>query len=157
VARTIAAVPPPQTGDGELTEFAAALEELFRAVLRASGRGVPGGDTELTLSQYFLMDAMGDQALTVSEVARAARVAVPTATRALRALEERGFVERQREDGEDRRLVTVALTPSGLGVLEEKHEWVRTRQREIFEGLSPGERESVAETLNVLAEGIAEM
>jgi DNA-binding MarR family transcriptional regulator len=157
VARTIAAVPQPQTGDHELAEFAAALEELFRAVLRASGRGVPGGDTELTLSQYFLMDAMGDQALTVSEVARAARVAVPTATRALRALEERGFVQREREDGEDRRLVTVALTPSGRGVLDEKHEWVRTRQREIFEGLSRGERESVADTLNVLAEGIAEM
>jgi DNA-binding MarR family transcriptional regulator len=150
-------VPQPQTGDNELAEFAAALEELFRAVLRASGRGVPGGDTELTLSQYFLMDAMGDQALTVSEVARAARVAVPTATRALRALEERGFVQREREDGEDRRLVTVALTPSGRGVLDEKHEWVRTRQREIFEGLSQGERESVADTLNVLAEGIAEM
>ena len=157
MARTIAAVPQPQTGDNELAEFAAALEELFRAVLRASGRGVPGGDTELTLSQYFLMDAMGDQALTVSEVARAARVAVPTATRALRALEERGFVQREREDGEDRRLVTVALTPSGRGVLDEKHEWVRTRQREIFEGLSQGERESVADTLNVLAEGIAEM
>jgi DNA-binding MarR family transcriptional regulator len=157
VARTIAAVPQPQSADGDLADFAAALEELFRAVLRASGRGVPGGDTELTLSQYFLMDAMGDQALTVSEVARAARVAVPTATRALRALEERGFVQREREDGEDRRLVTVALTRSGRGVLEEKHEWVRTRQREIFEGLSQGERESVAETLNVLAEGIAEM
>lgn len=157
MARTVAPVRQPQTGDGELAEFAAALEELFRAVLRASGRGVPGGDTELTLSQYFLMDAMGDQALTVSEVARAARVAVPTATRALRALEERGFIERQREDGEDRRLVTVALTPSGLDVLEEKHEWVRTRQREIFEGLSEGERETVAETLNVLAEGIAEL
>lgn len=150
-------MPQPQSADGELADFAAALEELFRAVLRASGRGVPGGDTELTLSQYFLMDAMGDQALTVSEVARAARVAVPTATRALRALEERGFVQREREDGEDRRLVTVALTRSGRGVLDEKHEWVRTRQREIFEGLSEGERESVAETLNVLAEGIAEM
>lgn len=157
MARTIEAARQPHGADGELADFAAALEELFRAVLRASGRGVPGGDTELTLSQYFLMDAMGDQALTVSEVARAARVAVPTATRALRALEERGFVEREREDGEDRRLVTVALTPSGRGVLEEKHDWVRTRQREIFEGLSQGERESVADTLNVLAEGIAEM
>ena len=53
--------------------FGNALEELIRAVLRASGRGVPGGETELTLSQYFVMDAMADEALTVSEVARAAR------------------------------------------------------------------------------------
>jgi DNA-binding MarR family transcriptional regulator len=150
-------VQDPWTDQRDLADFAAALEELFRAVLRASGRGVPGGETELTLSQYFLMDAMGDQELTVSEVARAARVAVPTATRALRALEERGFVERHREDGEDRRLVAVALTPSGQQVLADKHTWVKTRQREIFEGLTSGERETVADTLNVLAEGIAEM
>ena len=91
-------------------QFGETLEELIRAVLKASGRGVPGGETELTLSQYFVMDAMADEALTVSEVARAARVAVPTATRALRALETRGFVDRERNDAEDRRLVTVALT-----------------------------------------------
>jgi DNA-binding MarR family transcriptional regulator len=157
MARTVAAVPEPWTDERDLAAFASALEELFRAVLRASGRGVPGGETELTLSQYFLMDAMGDQELTVSEVARAARVAVPTATRALRALEERGFVERHREDGDDRRLVAVALTRSGQDVLAEKHAWVKKRQREIFDGLARGERETVADTLNVLAEGIAEM
>ena len=93
--------------------FGDSLEELIRAVLKASGRGVPGGETELTLSQYFVMDAMADEALTVSEVARAARVAVPTATRSLRALETRGFVDRERNEEEDRRLVTVALTPQG--------------------------------------------
>ena len=38
--------------------FGASLEGLIRAVLKASGRGVPGGETELTLSQYFVMDAM---------------------------------------------------------------------------------------------------
>ena len=155
--RTVATNGQPRANDGDLQEFAGALEELVRAVLRASGRGVPGGETELTLSQYFLMDAMGEQALTVSEVARAARVAVPTATRALRALEERGFVARHREDGEDRRLVTVALTRSGQDVLEEKHSWVKTRQREIFEGLTEGERETVSDTLNVLSQGIGEL
>src|SRR4051794_26271158 len=116
--------------------FGNSLEELIRAVLKASGRGVPGGETELTLSQYFVMDAMADEALTVSEVARAARVAVPTATRALRALETRGFVDRERNESQDRRLVTVALTASGRAVLDEKRAWVKARQREIFDGLS---------------------
>src|SRR5690349_19123265 len=96
--------------DGRAQEFGAALEDLIRAVLKASGRGVPGGETELTLSQYFVMDALAGQALTVSQVAHAARVAVPTATRALRALENRGFVDRERNEDKDRRLVTVALT-----------------------------------------------
>ena len=138
-------------------EFGDALEDLIRAVLKASGRGVPGGDTELTLSKYFVMDAMADEALTVSEVARAARVAVPTATRALRGLETRGFVDRQRNEDEDRRLVTVALTPSGRAVLDEKRTWVHERQREIFEGLSDAEQDTVIGALRAIAHNIEEL
>src|SRR5262245_55800505 len=129
--------------EAEHAEFGAALEELFRSVLRASGRGVPGGDTELTMSQYWVMAALADGPLTVSEVARAARVAVPSATRALRALQARGFVMRRRDDEDDGRLVTVDLTPGGRVVLAEKLEWVRTRQQEIFEGLTESERRTV--------------
>jgi DNA-binding MarR family transcriptional regulator len=138
-------------------EFGAALEDLIRAVLKASGRGVPGGETELTLSQYFVMDAMADEALTVTEVARAARVAVPTATRALRGLETRGFVDRQRNEDEDRRLVTVALTPSGRSVLDEKRTWVHERQREIFDGLTEAEQETVIGALAAIAHNIDEL
>jgi DNA-binding MarR family transcriptional regulator len=134
--------------------FGEALEELIRVVLKASGRGVPGGETELTLSQYFVMDAMADEALTVSEVARGARVAVPTATRALRALELRGFVDRERNDEEDRRLVTVALTRSGQEVLDEKRTWVKARQREIFDGLAKAEQRTVIGALAAIAHNI---
>ena len=138
-------------------QFRAALEDMIRAVLKASGRGVPGGSTELTLSQYFVMDAMAGEAVTVTEVARAARVAVPTATRALRGLETRGFVDRERKDDEDRRLVTVALTPSGRAVLNEKRAWVRERQREIFDGLSEAEQETVSGALSAIAHNIEEL
>jgi DNA-binding MarR family transcriptional regulator len=138
-------------------EFAAALEELFRAVRRATGRGVPGGETELTLSQYYLLSALGDRPSTVTAIAGVADVAVPTATRALRSLEERGFVERRRNAGTDGRHVTVALTPAGRTVLAEKTEWVRTRQREIFEGLTQAQRRTAAETLRAIADDIHEL
>ena len=144
-------------GTEAYVEFGEALEDLIRAVLKASGRGVPGGETELTLSQYFVMDAMADQALTVSEVARAARVAVPTATRALRGLETRGFVDRERNEEEDRRLVTVALTRSGRAVLDEKRAWVKDRQREIFDGLSDAEQGTVIGALSAIAHNIEEL
>jgi DNA-binding MarR family transcriptional regulator len=140
-----------------VTVFGGALEEMFRAVLRVSGRGVPGGDTELTMSQYWVMDAMADRPLTVSEVAHRARVAVPSATRALRALERRGFVERRRDVGEDGRVVTVALTRDGLDVLDEKRTWVRTAQRQLFESLSFAERRTAASTLSVIAREIGDL
>jgi DNA-binding MarR family transcriptional regulator len=155
---TAAAEPSTPTPiDDELVEFGAALEELFRAVLRASGRGVPGGETELTMSQYWVMNALADEPLTVSQVARDARVAVPSATRALRALERRGFVERRRNADEDGRVVTVALTRGGLEVLGEKRTWVRTAQRQLFDALSPAERRTAANTLSSISRGIGEL
>jgi DNA-binding MarR family transcriptional regulator len=135
-------------------EFAAALDKLFRAVLRATGRGVPGGKTELTLSQFNMLSALGEGALTVTEAAARADVAPPTATRALRALELRGFVERSRSSGGDARLVKVALTAKGATVLAEKTDWVRARQRAIFEGLTERQRLEAAATLRAIAEDI---
>jgi DNA-binding MarR family transcriptional regulator len=138
-------------------EFAAALDELVRALLRATGRGVPGGETELTLSQFNMLSALGEGASTVTEVAGLADVAAPTATRALRALEQRGFVERRRNAGGDGRQVRVALTPEGSKVLAEKTDWVRARQRAIFEGLTPGQRRTAAATLRAITEDIHEL
>jgi DNA-binding MarR family transcriptional regulator len=138
-------------------EFAAALDELVRALLRATGRGVPGGETELTLSQFNMLSALGEGASTVTEVAGLADVAAPTATRALRALEQRGFVERRRNAGGDGRQVRVAVTPEGSKVLAEKTDWVRARQRAIFEGLTPGQRRTAAATLRAITEDIHEL
>jgi DNA-binding MarR family transcriptional regulator len=140
--------------DESRAEFADALDELFRAVLRATGRGVPGGETELTLSQFNMLSALGEGASTVTEVATRADVAPPTATRALSALEMRGFVERRRNSGGDGRLVQVALTPTGATVLAEKTDWVRARQRAIFEGLTDEQRAEAAATLRAIAEDI---
>ena len=146
-----------QTEEKEQAEFAEALDDLCFAILRATGRGVPGGDTELTLSQYNVLQALGSGPATVTEIAAAADVAVPTATRALRGLERRGFVERRRDQSVDGRIVTVSLTATGARVLGENRTWVRARQRAIFDRLSDAERESAASLLRVIAEDIHEL
>ena len=138
-------------------EFAAALDELCFAILRATGRGVPGGDTEVTLSQFNVLQALGSGPATVTEIAAAAEIAVPTATRALRALERRGFVERRRDQAQDGRVVTVSLTAVGVRVRREKRSWVRERQRALFERLSDAERASAAGLLRAIAEDIHEL
>jgi MarR family transcriptional regulator, organic hydroperoxide resistance regulator len=138
-------------------EFAAALEELWRAVLRATGRGVPGGETELTLSQFNMLSALGEGRSKVTEVAAAADVAPPTATRALRALEQRGFVERRQNAGSDGRHVTVVLTDVGRNVLAEKTAWVKARQRQIFESLTEAQRRTAAQTLRAIADDIHDL
>ena len=82
---------------------------------------------------------------------------MPTATRALRALERRGFVERRRDQAEDGRIVTVSLTAAGTRVRREKRNWVRERQRALFERLSDAERASAAGLLRAIAEDIHEL
>jgi DNA-binding MarR family transcriptional regulator len=146
-----------RTDEEAQAEFAEALDDLCFAILRATGRGVPGGDTELTLSQYNILQALGGGPATVTEIAASADVAVPTATRALRGLEQRGFLERRRDQSEDGRIVTVSLTAAGARVLGEKRAWVRARQRAIFDRLSDSERESAASLLRVIAEDIHEL
>jgi DNA-binding MarR family transcriptional regulator len=118
---------------------------------------VPGGETELTLSQFNMLSALGEGRSKVTEVAAAADVAPPTATRALRALEHRGFVERRRNAGSDGRHVTVVLTAEGRKVLAEKTAWVKGRQRQIFESLTEAQRRTAAQTLRAIADDIHEL
>ena len=146
-----------RTEEQAQAEFADALDDLCFAILRATGRGVPGGDTELTLSQYNVLQALGGGPATVSDIAAAADVAVPTATRALRGLERRGFVERRRDQSLDGRVVTVSLTATGARVLGEKRTWVRGAPACDLRPADDAERESAASLLRVIAEDIHEL
>ena len=93
----------------EVAAFAAALDDFRRASGRAKGRLAADGD--LTLSQYHLLEPLlsADEPLGVGELACAAGVSAPTATRMLAGLERDAFVER-RACTRDRRVVRVALT-----------------------------------------------
>src|SRR4051794_5070941 len=96
----------------EVAAFAAALDDFRRASARARGRLASEGD--LTLSQYHLLEPLltAPAPLGVGELACAAGVSAPTATRMLAGLEREALVER-RACTRDRRGVRVALTTEG--------------------------------------------
>lgn len=66
---------------------------------------------------------------TIGQLARAERVSPPAITRIVDGLETAGLVERAR-DGEDRRVVTVSVTPAGRRVMERG----RARRVEVLAG-----------------------
>jgi DNA-binding MarR family transcriptional regulator len=140
-------VPSAPPAPADLAAFEAAWTEFFAAVRRIrarSAREQPGG---LSLSQLNLVRPLADgDARPVGELAELAGVAAPTATRMLDCLEREGLVTRAHAR-HDRRVVTVELTEEGAGVLGEKIDAVRARQRELFEELSPAEREQGAALL----------
>jgi DNA-binding MarR family transcriptional regulator len=141
-----------------LTDFEAAWDDFFAAIRRARGRAAARErEGELTLSQHHLLSALHHQPkLPVGEVALAAGVAPPTATRMLSQLERAGIVRREAST-EDRRVVTVSLTPRGRELLAKKRATVSAKRRDFFESLSDTERAHSERLLRGMAELIEQL
>jgi DNA-binding MarR family transcriptional regulator len=140
--------------DPQLDAFAAAFEDFVRAAKRARARVEP--DAVLTTSQYDLLCPLGDGALGLRELARAAGVSAPTATRMIDGLEARGHVTRERAP-EDRRAVRIALTGDGRAAVAASRARRDARRRALFDQLSPGERRAAAKVLARLAAAYEEV
>jgi MarR family transcriptional regulator, organic hydroperoxide resistance regulator len=140
-----------------LRGFEAAWDEFFAAIRRARGRAAREHGDELTLSQYNLLGALGEHSeLPVGEVALAAGVAAPTATRMLDHLQRAGIVRRAHST-RDRRVVTVALTTQGHQLLARKRVQVAEKRRTLHDSLTPSERDQAERLLRRLAGLIEEL
>jgi DNA-binding MarR family transcriptional regulator len=145
-----------QLSDTEAEAFLSAFDAFAQAVRRARGASV-GPPRALTLSQYGLLELLRDQdSARVRDLAEHAGVSASTATRILDTLERRGLV-RRRQTPEDRRGVSVTLTRPGRAALGEQHAWLRSRQRNFYDELQPGERELAPTLLIGLADLIDEL
>jgi MarR family transcriptional regulator, organic hydroperoxide resistance regulator len=136
-------------------EVVQAFDSLFATARRARARAgaLDGG---LTLSQAQLLEPLtGGETRGAGELALAAGVSRPTATRMLDALEREGVVTRERA-ADDRRCVHVALTGEGEDRLRAASaERIAWRER-IFADLSPSERAETARVLTRLSALIEE-
>ena len=131
--------------------FLIAFEGLAQAVRRARGSGSSPGEDWLTLSQYaLLLPLCAGTAARVSDLAAEAGIAPSTATRILDALERRAIVRRARS-AEDRRGVTVTLTPDGASALQRQDAWMRDRRLRFFDELPEDERALAPDLLVRLA------
>jgi DNA-binding MarR family transcriptional regulator len=142
----------PSATSSEQEAFSAALLEFLRATRRMRGRF--GDEGELSLSQYHLLEPLvDDERLATCELAMAAGVSAPTATRMLSGLERDGLVARVPCTA-DRRVVHVALTDEGRARVLAKHARGEARRAEIFASLTAGERREAARLLERLAAAV---
>jgi MarR family transcriptional regulator for hemolysin len=136
----------------EQDAFSTALLGFLRATRRMRGR--LGDSDELTLSQYHLLEPLiGGERLATCELALAAGVSAPTATRMLTGLERDGLIERVPCDA-DRRVVHVNLTDDGRDRVFAARARGKARRAEIFASLSAGERREAARLLERLADAV---
>ena len=137
-------------------EFTAAWEAFFRTTRRLRARAGRVRDDRLSLPQYHLLEPLrGGGELTVGELAEAAGVAAPTATRMLDCLARLGYVLRRHSES-DRRAVVVARTPAGAAALAVAHADATAFRRKLFESLPPEDREHAARLLRRLAAAMEE-
>jgi DNA-binding MarR family transcriptional regulator len=140
-----------------LAALDAAWDGFFSALRRAKGRAAIQHGNELTLPQVHLLGPLaGGGRARIGELADAAGVTAPTASRMIDSLEREGIVARVAADG-DRRAVAVELTDRGAGLYERKRSELHTKRLEIFGGLSTGEREQAARLLGRMAKLIDEL
>jgi DNA-binding MarR family transcriptional regulator len=136
----------------EQDAFSTALLEFLRATRRMRGR--LGDSDELSLSQYQLLEPLiGGERLATCELALAAGVSAPTATRMLTGLERAGLIDRVPCDA-DRRVVHVVLTGDGRDRVRAARARGEARRAEIFASLSAGERREAARLLERLADAV---
>lgn len=141
--------------EAEFQAFARGSDTLFAAL--RSVRGRIAATEGLSLSAARLVEPLeGRPTVTVSELARHAGVAVPTATRMLQGLEQRGMVTRQRMAGNER-VVEVALTPEGADALDGQRQRLRAAQRRTFTSLTADERKVCLTLLDKLTELVDEL
>ena len=144
-------------GTTAVGSFEAAWDDFFAAIRRAKARAArePGG--ELTISQYQLIAALSERPdQPVGELAAAAEVSYPTATRMLDSLERSGLLER-RHSSDDRRVVSVRLTRKGRRVLERKRALMSEKRRALYASLDEDERAHAEHLLRRLAQAIEEL
>ena len=90
------------------------LVDIFNDILKVEHKAIDAfAPTPLTMSEMHIIEAVGKLTdLQMSEIARQLRVTLPTLTVSVDRLEEKGYIQRRRSD-QDRRRVTIVLTPKG--------------------------------------------
>lgn len=138
-------------------QFLAAWGVFTASVRRARSRAANRADSELTFAQFHLLSALeGGRALTVGELAAAAGVSSPSATRMLDGLERDGIVTRK-PSTEDRRRISIEMTPRGRKAVAAGRKSIDAARERLYEELSPEEREQAVRLLSRLADAIEQI
>jgi DNA-binding MarR family transcriptional regulator len=145
-------VASPSASPAELTE---GLYALLISILKATTPDMMGqlSTLELSITQIKLMHMVEGPGAerSVKELAEILGVSLPSASRAIDDLHQRGLVVR-REDEQDRRIKRVRISPAGLELVQRFQESRLTTIERFATSLSPEESAALAPALRLLLE-----
>jgi len=132
-------------------ECAGRILEVFPRLMRALVTEFhrQEGEGAITIPQYRILVRLQRSSCSMSELARCYGVTLPTMTKMINALVQKGLVERCPVPY-DRRQVRLRLTKGGERVVREAQGRIQARLAEILGLLSSEEREGILASLEAL-------
>jgi DNA-binding MarR family transcriptional regulator len=122
-------------------------------IVRGHIHAVANERFEMTAEQFHIMRHISRGVNSVSQIAAAKRISPSAISQSVDILVNRGLILRS-HDADDRRRITLALTPQGQKLLAEvfaeTHAWLTER----WQNLTPEQVETAMRGLTVLAEAL---
>jgi DNA-binding MarR family transcriptional regulator len=136
-------MPPPRRSQVEAAEALAAAAPL---ATRWIERLLAQHDPPLTVTQYLALRAIAREGVSGAELARRAGVSGSAVSQLIAGLADAGLVERQIVE-DDRRRVTLALSPAGERALTAAEELLSERFGSLLAGLPHPEADALSRLL----------
>jgi len=135
---------------GSIEDQAQRVMDLGRRLGRLVRHGVLRESAgALTPIQYRAISQLARQASSLSELAQALQVSLPTASALVDGLEQAGWLDRGR-DTEDRRRVVLVLTRQGSQLREKVRQGLRQELAQRLAGLDPAQERAFHAGMRVL-------
>ena len=141
----------PMTVEALLSWRLVVAGRLVRTMADARLSGQAGGAPALGA----LLRLADEDGISQAELARRQRVEAPSMCRMVDRLERDGLVRRDRDDL-DRRVIRVRITTEGRDVASAGRESVADLEARAFEALTADERQTLADLLGRLLDGLPE-
>lgn len=131
-------------------ECARHILQIVPLVMRNLGAGMRQQATAgFSVPHYEVLALLCHEARGLSELAQCQAVALPTMSRTVSALVDRGWLARA-QDPQDRRRVVISLTDKGRAYFESLHACAEKHLARLIASLSAEQRETLLAGLEVL-------
>jgi len=129
--------------------------EIIPVIMRVMSAQMRIGTVMVSTSHIVVMRILLDGQTTLSEVAKATQVTLPTMSNTITALEERGWVTRTRDE-HDRRVVWIEITDAGRASYHQMQEHMVDQIAALLDTLSSDDQEHVSQALTLLNQAFAQ-
>ncbi len=121
--------------NGNINKVNEILEEFYKLFYKTEDMALKRGIKCLTHTELHLIEAIGEESLTMNELADRVGITMGTATVAVSKLTEKGFIARVRSNS-DRRKVYVSLTDKGSKALTYHNNYHKMIMSSITENIA---------------------